>query len=81
MNVWGQVMSESPLVISDGRADIQVNGLSASVGDFVVVTGNWNAGVLTISPASGPYTGEMIYIPAGSFLMGNSGVGDDATYG
>ncbi len=81
MNVWGQVMSESPLVISDGRADIQVNGLSASVGDFVVVTGNWNAGVLTISPASGPYTGEMIYIPAGSFLMGNSGVGDDALYG
>ncbi len=24
--------------------------------------------------------GTMIYIPAGSFLMGNSGVGDDATY-
>ena len=24
--------------------------------------------------------GEMIYIPAGSFLMGNSGIGNDATY-
>ena len=23
----------------------------------------------------------MVYIPAGSFLMGNSGIGDDATYG
>ena len=27
-----------------------------------------------------PYTGELIYIPAGSFDMGNSGVGADATY-
>ncbi len=25
------------------------------------------------------YSGEMIFIPAGSFLMGNSGAGDDAT--
>ena len=26
------------------------------------------------------YTGEMITIPAGSFLMGNSGIGDDSVY-
>ena len=33
-----------------------------------------------VSASNSGYTGEMIYIPAGSFLMGNSGVGDDATY-
>jgi formylglycine-generating enzyme required for sulfatase activity len=33
---------------------------------------------VTVAPQ---YTGEMIWIPAGSFLMGNSGVGDDAAYG
>ncbi|MBI3920113.1 MAG: formylglycine-generating enzyme family protein, partial [Armatimonadetes bacterium] len=27
------------------------------------------------------YSGEVVYIPAGSFLMGNSGVGDDAALG
>ena len=33
------------------------------------------------SPPAWNYTGEMVYIAPGDFLMGNSGVGDDATYG
>jgi len=33
---------------------------------------------VTVAPQ---YTGEMIRIPAGSFLMGGSGIGDDAAYG
>jgi M6 family metalloprotease-like protein len=36
--------------------------------------------VVRPAPASN-YSGEMIYVPAGSFLMGNSGNGSDATYG
>ncbi len=36
---------------------------------------------LPVNVVSSPYPGTMIYIPAGSFLMGNSGVGDDATLG
>jgi formylglycine-generating enzyme required for sulfatase activity len=35
---------------------------------------------LPVNVVVGPYPGEMIYIPAGSFLMGNSGVGNDAAY-
>jgi iron(II)-dependent oxidoreductase len=77
IKVWGKVTSVSPVKISDGRGEIQVNGLTASLNDFVIVTGDWNGTVLT---AANPYTGEMIHIPAGSFLMGNCWDGDDATY-
>ncbi len=80
IEVWGQVTGESPVTISDGRGQIQVSGLTAALGDFVVLTGNWSAGVLTVNGTPQAYIGEMIYIPAGSFLMGNSGVGDDAIY-
>ncbi len=35
---------------------------------------------VSVSASDSAYTSQMIYIPAGSFLMGNSGVGDDADY-
>ena len=35
---------------------------------------------LQINVTDSPIPGEMIYIPAGSFLMGNSNVGNDAVY-
>lgn len=72
VRVWGKVTSESPLKLSDGRAEISVSGLTAKLGDFVVVTGDWNGSVL-VAAATSPYTGEMISIPAGSFMMGNNG--------
>lgn len=77
IKVWGKVTSESPLKISDGRAEITVSGLTASLGDTVVVTGNWSGDVLRVSARADVYVGParvpMIYIPAGSFLMGNNG--------
>lgn len=76
IRVWGQVTSESPLKLSDGRAEVAVTGLSAGVGDFLILVGDWNATALDVTAARG-YVGtaktEMIYIPAGSFLMGNNG--------
>ncbi|MCX6343610.1 MAG: formylglycine-generating enzyme family protein [Armatimonadetes bacterium] len=69
IKVWGKVKSVSPLKISDGRAEIQVNGFTASLNDFVVVTGDWNGTVLTVAVTS-TITGEMISIPAGAFSMG-----------
>ncbi len=85
VRTWGRVTSSSPLRISDGRAEIEVTGLSAlDVGDFVWVEGDWNGSVLAASqqPQKAkaykfPSKTEMLYVPAGSFLMGNSGVGDD----
>lgn len=50
VRVWGRVTSESPLRLSDGRAEVTVVGLTASPGDFVVITGNWSSGVLTVDP-------------------------------
>ena len=72
IRVWGKVTSVSPVKISDGRGEIQVDGLATSLGAFVIVTGDWNGTALTVTVTS-PYTGEMIFIPAGSFLIGNSG--------
>lgn len=89
IRVWGKVTSESPLRLSDGRDEITVIGLTAVLGDYLVVTGDWNGGVLTVSGDIsqglvrryvGPASVEMIYIPAGSFLMGNSGIGNDLYY-
>ena len=82
--VWGKVTSESPVKINDGRAEITVSGLTASLGEYLAVTGDWNGTVLTVNGGITRYVGpagtEMIYIPAGSFLMGNSNVGNDAVY-
>jgi gamma-glutamyl hercynylcysteine S-oxide synthase len=80
IKVWGKVTSISPVKISDGTSEITVLGLTASVGDFVVVTGDWSGGVLTVAGPPDVQIGDMIYIPAGVFLMGNSNVGDDAAY-
>ncbi|MDO8586911.1 MAG: formylglycine-generating enzyme family protein [Armatimonadota bacterium] len=75
--VLGRVTSASPVTLSDGSGTVTVNGLSASVGDFLVVTGNWDGSSLTVSGTTegflGPARTQMIYIPAGSFLMGNNG--------
>lgn len=77
IKVWGKVTSESPVKISDGSSEITVSGLAAKLGDYVVVTGNWSGVVLTVSGSVdaniGPARVQMIYITAGSFLMGNNG--------
>ena len=77
IKVYGTVTSESPARISDGRKEISVDGLTARLGDQVVVTGDWDGSVLRVS---GPVVGyidpthtEMICISAGSFLMGSNG--------
>lgn len=70
IRVWGKVTSLSPIMISDGRAEIEASGLSASIGEFVVVTGDWDGAVLAVD---NPFSPEMIHIPAGSFMMGNNG--------
>lgn len=85
IKTWGKVTSISPLKISDGRNEIVVTGLTSRMNDFVVVAGNWDGLILNVVGSgqiiSRPSNTEMIYIPAGSFLMGNSGIGNDVTYG
>ncbi len=77
IKVWGQVTSQSPLTLSDGTAEITVIGVTAWVGDFLVVTGDWDGSELIVDGAVDNYVGpappSMIDIPAGSFLMGNNG--------
>ena len=77
IKVAGRVVSESPLKLSDGNGEITVVGTTAAPSDFLVVTGDWDGSVLTVTGAVEHYVGpaatEMVYIPAGSFLMGNNG--------
>jgi formylglycine-generating enzyme required for sulfatase activity len=67
IKVWGNVTSESPLKISDGRGEITVTGRTATLGEFLILDGSWNGQFFSVVPM------DMIYIPAGDFLMGNNG--------
>lgn len=72
VRIWGKVISVSPLKITDGKGIVEVTGKTASMGEYLVLDGSWNGSILSVSnPAA--YEGEMIEIPAGSFLMGNNG--------
>jgi len=77
IKVAGRVVSERPLKLNDGSGEITVVGTTALLSDFLVVTGDWDGSVLTVAGAVEqvipPAPCEMIYIPAGSFLMGNNG--------
>ncbi len=77
IKVAGRVTSVSPLKLSDGSGEITVAGVSAELSDFLVVTGDWDGQVLTVSEVVTNYVGpagiEMVYVPAGWFLMGNNG--------
>lgn len=63
---------------------ITIAGLKAKSGEFLVVTGDWDGSTLTVTGFTttqvGPNKTEMIFVPTGSFLMGNSGVGNDKVY-
>ena len=74
IRIWGKVTSESPLKLTDGRGEVTVTGRTATLGDYLVLDGWWNGQFFSV------FESEMIYIPAGSFLMGNSNVGYDAVY-
>lgn len=79
IKTWGKVTSPSPLTISDGQAEITVTGLTGlTVGDYLFVEGDWDGSVLSASQLPGKNSAysaipnvEMMYIPAGSFLMGS----------
>ncbi len=78
--VYGHVTSEAPLVLSDGRGAVTVTGITGKPGDFLIVEGDYADGVLAASQAhckatlyAGPCRTEMVYVPAGVFLMGNNG--------
>jgi len=77
IKVAGRVTSASPTKLSDGSGEITVVGVEAALSDFLVVTGDWDGSVLTVTGEVDrvlpPAPCEMIYIPAGSFLMGNNG--------
>jgi len=75
IRVWGKVTSESPLTLTDGRGEITVTGRTATLNEYLAVDGWSNGQFFSV------FESEMIYIPAGDFQMGNSGVGYDATYG
>ena len=75
IRVWGKVTSESPLKLTDGRGEITVTGRTATLNEYLVLDGWWNGQFFSV------FEPEMIYIPAGDFWMGNSGVGDDFTFG
>lgn len=85
VRVWGRVISESPIRISDGKAEITVVGAEVSSGQYVVLTGEWDGLVLDcgskVAGEYGPAKIEMVWVPAGSFLMGNTGVGQDSYNG
>lgn len=57
-------------LLGDCNGDGETNDL-----DFLLVLDYFG------TDARNNFTGEMVYIPAGSFQMGNSGVGNDAVYG
>ena len=48
IKIWGQVVSVSPMTVTDGVGTIQGDRGNGSVGDFVVLTGNWNGSVLLV---------------------------------
>jgi len=77
VRVWGHVMSEIPLRISDGGGEIEVTGVTAKPGDLLVLDGNWDGSKLSVIGAPRAFVGpaciEMVYIAPGSFLMGNNG--------
>jgi len=77
IKVAGRVTSVLPLKVSDGEGEITVAGVEAAMSDFLVVTGDWDGSVLTVTGLVeylvGPAATEMVYISAGSFLMGNNG--------
>lgn len=81
VRTWGRVTSLSPLTISDGQGEINVTGLAGlTVGDYLFVEGDWNGSVLSASQLPGKNSAysavarvEMMYVPAGSFWMGNNG--------
>lgn len=66
----GWVRPGSRRMVWDAKTDL---GTSA-------VFPNCKAKITADDSSGGVYPGEMIYIPAGSFLMGNSNGGDDAVY-
>lgn len=76
IRVAGKISSTAPLRISDGRGEIAISGLTANMGDFLSLEGNWNGTTLAVSQSPckvimySPH--EMVYIPAGSFDMGTS---------
>lgn len=85
VTVSGKVTSVSPLRLNDGSGDVQVSGITGSLGDFIVVQGDWDGSILTIAQSPGkavmylPF--PMVYMPASSLMMGNSGAADDLTCG
>lgn len=89
VRTWGRVTSVSPFRISDGRAEIEVTGLSdLDLGDYLWVEGDWNGSTLAVSQATRRAIAykcasrtEMAYVRAGAFQMGNSGIGNDWSWG
>jgi len=49
IKVAGRVTSASPTKLSDGSGEITVVGVEAALSDFLVVTGDWDGSVLTVT--------------------------------
>lgn len=80
IKVAGRVTSESPLILTDYKGSVRVIGIEARTGDFLIVEGTYDGNALTVLPGTGkasllplPGIAEMLYVPAGAFLMGNNG--------
>lgn len=87
IKVAGTVLSNSPLVLTDGSANVQISGVTmpVAVGDFLVVEGNWSQGTTGSTLAADPTPNKtqklidattvpgMAYVPAGTFQMGGRG--------
>ncbi len=50
ITVSGRVTSLSPFTLSDGGGEITMSGLTASLGDYLIVTGNWDGTTLSSAP-------------------------------
>jgi sulfatase modifying factor 1 len=74
IRVAGKISSTAPLRISDGRGEIAISGLTANMGDFLSLEGNWDGTTLAVSQSPcrvimySPF--NMVYVPGGSFDMG-----------
>ena len=80
IRTFGTVTSVSPLRLTDGTNQVVVTGVAARVGDFLIVEGDYAGGVLAVTQVPGkaalyaaPAMTEMVYVPPGSFQMGNNG--------
>ncbi len=81
----GSTYSVTPTHVTGDTGSVRPGGRRTIVWDAkadypTAVWSSCKARVRADDSSGGVYPGQMVYVPAGSFLMGNSGVGNDGVY-